>query len=427
LNSNVEILIAIIGIISYALIGILNKKHAKNVMNECALNELFDKFCDCVSSLLLTDIFFRIYPISHSSSDYFNWLAIMGVQLYILSINVNIYTKNNKILTHEKFNGPVEILSYMGFLFIIKPTLSIAIVKIIPSIALFGIVICGAYQLYMIVFRLILNYQKTNDYATLFAMTSCIFMQVVKVFTHSHDTNLYNGLILSTLTADIILAKMAQRELHQLVPVMHLITTLIPKSSIVLVPLYFATNIYGVANHLCVPIINPLVNVFVSGYYDGFHVAHQLSLNKASRLGTRLIVGVHSQEDLNKKAGKKGQTPQVEFGILRHRAVADYSCVDEVIPNCSLMITRELIKKHKIHIVGMSDEYILERNSDGEITKVDKTYEVAFTMGILRVIPRTNGISSTELRKLTSKNNATLEELKKITSMIENINKETST
>jgi hypothetical protein len=91
------------------------------------------------------------------------------------------------------------------------------------------------------------------------------------------------------------------------------------------------------------------------------------------------------------------------------------------------MITRELIKKHKIHIVGMSDEYILERNSDGEITKVDKTYEVAFTMGILRVIPRTNGISSTELRKLTSKNNATLEELKKITSMIENINKETST
>ena len=268
------------------------------------------------------------------------------------------------------------------------------------------------------------KYKQNKDYATLYGVIFCLTIQVIKFFTVNHESYMENGLILSTLCADIILSKIAKRELHQLIPVMHLITCLSSHVSIVLTVMYFVINIYNVSDHLCIPIVNPLVNVFVCGYYDGFHVAHQLSLIKSSRLGTRLIVGIHSQDELIKKTSAKSQEPNIKIALLRFQSVAEFKYVNTVISNCQLVITEEFIKKHKIHVVCMSDEYALKYDDNNNVVEVGYWYQIPFEMGILKIIPRTHGISSTELRSISENKKHDFKQLENIIKMASDIVKE---
>jgi hypothetical protein len=73
--------------------------------------------------------------------------------------------------------------------------------------------------------------------------------------------------------------------------------------------------------------------------------------------------------------------------------------VSAVIPNAPLVITEEFIKKNNIHIVGCSAEYD---------SPEDEYYTVPRQMGILKVIPRITGISTSELMKrVINRNEAT--------------------
>lgn len=64
--------------------------------------------------------------------------------------------------------------------------------------------------------------------------------------------------------------------------------------------------------------------------------------------------------------------------------------MSEVIPNAPLYLTPEFIKKHRIDVVVCSDEYD---------SPDDKYYAAAREMGILHVLTRTEGVSSSALMK----------------------------
>jgi cytidyltransferase-like protein len=170
---------------------------------------------------------------------------------------------------------------------------------------------------------------------------------------------------MSTLCGDIILSKMANRDLHQLVPVIHLITCLNQRLSIPLAALYFVINVWDISNYTNVPILNPIINVFACGYYDGFHAGHKESLRQAAKRGTNLFVGIHSQEDLLKKTTAKGQEPKCKNEIMRYEAVKEFKCVTKIIQNCSPHeLTKDFITENKIHVVIASDEYIKFKNNN---------------------------------------------------------------
>ena len=72
----------------------------------------------------------------------------------------------------------------------------------------------------------------------------------------------------------------------------------------------------------------------------------------------------------------------------RCRVVSKCKYVDEIVPNAPLIITEEFIKEYNIHIVTCSSEY---DKPD------DEYYAVPRKLGILKVLPRTDGISTTDL------------------------------
>eukprot|EP01127_Copromyxa_protea_P007927 TRINITY_DN1803_c0_g1_i2.p1 TRINITY_DN1803_c0_g1~~TRINITY_DN1803_c0_g1_i2.p1 ORF type:complete len:290 (+),score=60.87 TRINITY_DN1803_c0_g1_i2:751-1620(+) len=263
------------------------------------------------------------------------------------------------------------------------------------------------------------SYKTEREYSTLFGIWVCLACQVCKFYiSGEHERYIENGIIFSTLTADLIIAKMANRQLHQLIPVFHMAAIVLPVTSLPLALLYFFANVFDIATHMKISVINPVTNVFVCGYYDGLHEGHVASLMKASRFGSKLTVGVHSDEDYYKyKYDSKRDNKIMNKLITRSSAVARLGFVDHVIPACQLTITPEFLKEHKIHLVGISDEYVYK--VDPETKKVlDCHRDYAPVKDSLVIIPRTEGISSSELRQ---QNVDTFEEFRKIESLVKEL------
>ncbi len=73
----------------------------------------------------------------------------------------------------------------------------------------------------------------------------------------------------------------------------------------------------------------------------------------------------------------------------RVASVAGCRYVDEVLPHAPWTIDQTWIEKYDIHLVVHGDDYSQET--------LEHIYKVPIEMGILRVVPYTRGISTTEI------------------------------
>lgn len=124
--------------------------------------------------------------------------------------------------------------------------------------------------------------------------------------------------------------------------------------------------------------------VITYGTFDMFHIGHLNLLKRAKKLGDYLIVGV-STDEFNKIKGKKTVIP------YKHRVeiVKAIKYVDLVIPEHSWEQKVEDIKKYKVDILVMGDDW------KGKFDYLKKYCEVIY-------LPRTKGISTTYLKKYLS-------------------------
>eukprot|EP00012_Vannella_robusta_P005997 CAMPEP_0206196944 /NCGR_PEP_ID=MMETSP0166-20121206/8746_1 /ASSEMBLY_ACC=CAM_ASM_000260 /TAXON_ID=95228 /ORGANISM="Vannella robusta, Strain DIVA3 518/3/11/1/6" /LENGTH=211 /DNA_ID=CAMNT_0053614509 /DNA_START=871 /DNA_END=1506 /DNA_ORIENTATION=- len=177
---------------------------------------------------------------------------------------------------------------------------------------------------------------------------------------------------------------MADRDLHPWLVLMAMGSLLSNFLCLFIVFFYYITIISEVALFMNLPLFSVVRNVYVDGIYDMCHLGHKLAFKKAIKLGTRLFVGVISDEDASKYKRRPIMTTNE-----RESAVAACKYVHKVISNAPCFgLTREFIKEHNIHVVGYSEEY----NNDEDIY-----YKVPRAMGIARVLPRTKGMSTSEL------------------------------
>lgn len=117
---------------------------------------------------------------------------------------------------------------------------------------------------------------------------------------------------------------------------------------------------------------------------DLFHYGHVRFFKAARELGTELIVGICSDEDV----ARYKQPPIMK---LEERAEVVEACryVDGVIRNAPTYVSDYWIDKHDIDFVVAGEDY-----SDEVITTY---FRHAKARGILRVVPYTKGISSSEI------------------------------
>jgi len=122
--------------------------------------------------------------------------------------------------------------------------------------------------------------------------------------------------------------------------------------------------------------------VYTSGVFDLFHVGHLSVLKKAKKFGDYLIVGVHSDEDV--ESYKRSPIIPCE---QRCEIIRNISCVDEVIiapltPNNDESFYE--INKIDIHVAGDNMEHM---------------YKLPHKMGIMRYVPRSPVTDSTSIIK----------------------------
>lgn len=125
--------------------------------------------------------------------------------------------------------------------------------------------------------------------------------------------------------------------------------------------------------------------IITFGTYDLLHIGHIKILNRARKLGDKLVVGV-SSDQLN--YSKKAVLP-IYCENDRMEIIKNIKGVDEVFLEESLEKKREYVVKHKADILVMGSDW--EGNFD-------------FLNDICKVIylPRTESISTTSTKKKIS-------------------------
>ena len=129
-----------------------------------------------------------------------------------------------------------------------------------------------------------------------------------------------------------------------------------------------------------------MVRVYVDMVADLFHYGHIELLRQARALGDYLLVGVHSDDAV--LAHKRRPILTMEE---RAACVAGCRYVDEVLPNAPWITDRGWIEQHNIHLVVHGSDYSQE--------DLKNTHAFPIAIGILRTVPYTAGISSTEIRR----------------------------
>jgi cytidyltransferase-like protein len=127
-----------------------------------------------------------------------------------------------------------------------------------------------------------------------------------------------------------------------------------------------------------------VTRVYADMVGDLFHHGHVEFLRQARELGDELVVGIHSDADVASYKRPPVMTMEERVGVVR-------GCryVDEVIAQAPLRVTRDFVERHGIDLVVHGDDFDRER--------LLRMYGEPAEMGILRTVPYTPGISTTEI------------------------------
>jgi len=131
-----------------------------------------------------------------------------------------------------------------------------------------------------------------------------------------------------------------------------------------------------------------MTRVYADMVADLFHFGHAEFLRRAAELGDALVVGIHSDATVESYKRRPVLTMTERIAVVE-------SCryVDEVIADAPLSIGEDWIERHRIDLVVHGDDI------DAEATQ--RMYSVPAARGILRTVPYTAGISTSEiLRRL---------------------------
>ncbi|CAG8452288.1 843_t:CDS:2 [Ambispora leptoticha] len=127
------------------------------------------------------------------------------------------------------------------------------------------------------------------------------------------------------------------------------------------------------------------IRVWVDGCFDMMHYGHANALRQAKAMGDFLVVGVHSDAEIEKNKG-----PTVMKEEERYAAVAACKWVDLVVEDAPYFTSLELLDKYECDFCVHGDD--ITTLADGT-----DCYQAVKDAGRYRECKRTQGVSTTEL------------------------------
>ncbi len=134
---------------------------------------------------------------------------------------------------------------------------------------------------------------------------------------------------------------------------------------------------------------NKQIRVFMDGAFDMMHYGHMNAFRLGRSLGNFLVVGINTDASITECKG----TAPIMNDEERTAAVEGCRWVDEVVKNCPYVMTAEylswVVKTYNIDYVVHGDDPCIVDGKD--------VYQEAKDRGIYRSIPRTEGVSTTDI------------------------------
>jgi len=417
---------AVANILIFFITNSVDSRHASRLRQRSALGELFKYSCDCCSSVFL--LILATYCLG-GTSNVTQWYAVQASQLVLFTKHLSAFHRHAG-LRYNVLTGPGEVIlsvvmalalrAVVGLDWLVKlyeVTLhrfvshlddkhDIEIMddlkdiitdphKLGPEmIQLFYFTMYATALVKTLLLKRVHNWSK-------FGIFFCLTMRLIPAVllrweiypAASGDISavdvVVDGLFLAVLTSDVTLAKMAGREVHPWVVSMSSAAVLSHATIIFLVAVYYIAVFTDLCAYLNMPLMTVCRNVYSDGVYDLCHIGHKKLFRNALMFGNRLFVGVVGDKDAS--AYKR---PPIMTHDERCAEVEACKSVTKVIPNCPCFgLTKEFLDYHQIHVVAYGEEY-LERYPNPDD---DPYYAVPRKMGIARPLPRTKGLSTSDL------------------------------
>ena len=399
------------------LSDILAELHAKKTANDTVVTTLFANNCNTMSALFLPYVMCAIMGVTNVLSL---WYFVQASQLFLMNHHIYgfLYRKN----VFRLFTGPGDLILLLVAVIFARAyfglgifyTVYVEAFRIVHTVAGDNIVgklptwndedpegsmeqVAQAFYVCIMVFTLVRLMTFPKEHAsTRNGLLFCLLYRVVPVgMILTFDTEITlidamcDGLFFTMVTADLIVAKMGGRELHPWIVVFAMGSVFSLFVILASYLLYIGLVLSLVSTFTRIPLLSVCINVYCDGVYDMCHFGHMRAFENAIKHGTRLIVGVCSDEDV--MAYKRAPVMTTEERV---RVVERCKHVYKVIQKCPSTrgsLDKEFIKKHRIHIVCCGEEYQNNPN--------DEWYRVPREMGIIRSLPRTGGVSTSNLIK----------------------------
>lgn len=396
----------------YHLLDAVDGKHARNIKNDSPLGYLFNNACDTVA---VTFIALTIC-LSFGMDDYNTmWFVVQSSHLLFIWTKVNAL--NRGFVSYGLFSGPGEAVLLLNALLAFRAIFGLPYIALhfrkfvlnfcvplldwypftagvvyddVPKIALLFFQSLYYILLWTVAIRslLIPSDRKYTKFYLLFslcyrAIPTFIFFYMEKPAVGILDV-ICDGLFMAILTTDLTVSRMAKRDLHAWIVIMAMASLIDKFLNLFMAFFYFASVFYDVCVFLNIPMFTPVINVYIDGVFDLCHLGHKNHIARALKYGNRLFVGVMSDADVCKY--KRDPVMTLEERCAEVEALR---CVYKVIPGAPCFgLTRDFLEEWKIHVVFASPEY---NKPD------DKYYKIPRQMGIVKIMPRTDGVSTSEL------------------------------
>lgn len=371
-------------IFAYQTLDALDGKQARKTKNSTPVGEMFDHCCDNLGVILIVLTLARTFNIG---STLVQWLLMSNAMMVFMFSH--IMALRNKVVTMYRFTGPGEALIVLQILLSLKfwdVTLSL------PHPLTEQVLMSSYFALSMA----ILIYSIFTNYGTRNGVWLCLAIKNVShlvSYYHLGDVSIglmdivFDGMFWCLVTGDLIVSKMGERDIHPAIVICAMFSSITNWSNPIMLAYYYVSVFRDLCDYMNIYMFSTTKNVYVSGVFDLFHVGHVKYLERALQHGTRLIVGVMSDEST-------AQHKRQPVMTMNERVQAVRACkyVSEVIPGAPWEVATpdDFIHQHNIHVVPISEEYFDDSSENN-------CYRNVIDNGMARRLERFPEMSTSEL------------------------------
>lgn len=389
-----------------------------------ALGDLFKYATDCNTTVFLI----ILTSLCLGGNIVFQWYAVQTSQLVLFVKHLSAFHRNAG-LRYNILTGPGEFIFAVIILLAIRATLGLDLFLKLYQYTVHHVVarlstkfdykfesdhviydpeelsieamMLMYYTMYFLAVGKSLMLGKGRGW-TRFGLCACLLMRllpgvIIKVTMTATTFDLTvldvicDGFFMALLTTDVMLAKMAGREIHPWVVLMSVCAVLSYPIILSLVAVYYIAIFADLCSYLNMPLLIVCRNVYCDGVYDLCHIGHKTLFRNALQFGNRLYVGVVGDKDASSY-----KRPPIMTHDERCAEVEACKSVTKVITNAPCFgLKEEFIRAHQIHVVAFGQEY-LDRYPNPDD---DPYYGYVRKIGIAKPLPRFDGLSTSELIK----------------------------